>query len=86
MNDQRLVSNAIELTGLPVNRQVPARAARAHVLKNCLAIVCAVNQLVEPELGEASRLRIARSQKAVRRMALGLTRRPCQSSSPLARR
>jgi two-component system, sporulation sensor kinase A len=69
MNDQRLASNAIELTRLPVNRQVPARAARAHVLKNCLAIVCAVNQLVEPELGEASRVRIARSQKAVRRMA-----------------
>jgi signal transduction histidine kinase len=48
--------------------QVPSRAARAHALKNCLAIVSAVNELVEPELGESARQRLSRSQAAVERM------------------
>jgi len=69
MNEELRTPRAIELTKLPVKTQVPPRAARAHVLKNCLAIVSAVNQLLEPELLETSQLRVARSQKAVRRMA-----------------
>jgi signal transduction histidine kinase len=69
MNDQRSASKAIELTKLPIKSQVPPRAARAHVLKNCLAIVSAVNELVECELVAASQRRVARSQRAVRRMA-----------------
>lgn len=69
MNEQHSVSKAIELTKLPIKSQVPPRAARAHVLKNCLAIVSAVNELVERELVSASQRRVARSQRAVRRMA-----------------
>jgi signal transduction histidine kinase len=69
MDQQPLTSNAMELTMLPIRRQLPPRAARAHALKNCLAIVSAVNQLVRPELDEAAQLRIARSQSAIRRMA-----------------
>jgi signal transduction histidine kinase len=69
MNDQRSASKAIELTKLPIKSQVPPRAARAHVLKNCLATVSAVNELVERELVAASQRRVARSQRAVRRMA-----------------
>lgn len=47
---------------------LPASAVRAHALKNCLAIVCAVNKLVESEVGEAAQRRLSRSQQAVRRM------------------
>jgi signal transduction histidine kinase len=46
----------------------PVRALRAHALKNCLAVVSAVNKLVERELSEISRERMARSHEAVRRM------------------
>jgi hypothetical protein len=45
-----------------------ARAQRAHALKNCLAVVHAVNKLVEPELSEKSRERLERSQNALKRM------------------
>jgi signal transduction histidine kinase len=69
MNDQLLASRAVEPTPLPIKRQLPARAARAHALKNCLAIVCAVNELVEPDLGAAAQRRLARSTRALRRMA-----------------
>jgi signal transduction histidine kinase len=44
------------------------RAARAHALKNCLAVVSAINRLLEPELSERSRERMERSQDAVERM------------------
>jgi len=44
------------------------RAARAHALKNCLAVVRAVNWLLEPDVSERSRERLARSQDAVDRM------------------
>ena len=44
------------------------RAARAHALKNCLAVVSAINRLLEPELSERSRERMERSQDAVTRM------------------
>jgi two-component system phosphate regulon sensor histidine kinase PhoR len=43
-----------------------ARAARAHALKNCLAVIAAINRLVEPEVCERTRERIERSQDAVR--------------------
>lgn len=69
MNDQLLASKAIEPTLLPIRRELPARAARAHALKNCLAIVCAVHELVEPDLGAAAQRRLDRSRKALRRMA-----------------
>jgi signal transduction histidine kinase len=48
--------------------QLPSRAVRAHAMKNCLAIVRAVNELVGPELGESARQRLSRSQSAVERM------------------
>jgi signal transduction histidine kinase len=44
------------------------RHARAHALKNCLAVVRAVNRLLESDLSERSRERLARSQDAVDRM------------------
>jgi signal transduction histidine kinase len=44
------------------------RAARAHALKNCLAVVRAVNRLLESDVSERSRERLARSQDAVDRM------------------
>jgi signal transduction histidine kinase len=44
------------------------RAARAHALKNCLAVIRAVNWLLESEVSERSRERLARSQDAVDRM------------------
>jgi signal transduction histidine kinase len=48
--------------------QLTSRAMRAHAMKNCLAIVGAVNKLIEPEVSEAVRERLSRSQIAVRRM------------------
>src|SRR5579859_4810640 len=44
------------------------RATRAHALKNCLAVVHAVNRLLESEVSERARERISRSEEAVRRM------------------
>ena len=70
MNDDLAQSSMpFQLTMLPSRRQLPARAVRAHALKNCLAIVDAVNALVEPELSEEAQLRLVRSRNAVRRMA-----------------
>jgi signal transduction histidine kinase len=53
---------------LPISEQLPPQAVRAHALKNCLAIVCAVNRLLQPELRPAAQRRLARSQHALRRM------------------
>jgi signal transduction histidine kinase len=47
---------------------LPARAARAHALKNCLAVVSAINRLLESEVTGRSLERLERSQDAVRRM------------------
>ena len=47
---------------------LPSRAVRAHAIKNCLAIVTAVNHLLEPVLGETERQRLSRSQNAVKRL------------------
>lgn len=46
----------------------PARAVRAHALKNCLTVISAINRLVESELSERSRERLARAQQTVCRM------------------
>lgn len=48
--------------------QLPSRAIRAHAIKNCLAIVTAVNRLLEPVVGEVERQRLSRSQSAVQRL------------------
>jgi signal transduction histidine kinase len=69
MNDQLFASKGIQPSPLLTKRHLPARAARAHALKNCLAIVCAVNELVEPDLDAAAQHRLARARKALRRMA-----------------
>jgi hypothetical protein len=69
MDDQLLAAKTNDPSLLPTKTHLPARAARAHALKNCLAIVCAVNDLVEPDLGAAAQSRLARSKKALRRMA-----------------
>jgi two-component system, NtrC family, sensor histidine kinase HydH len=44
------------------------RTSRVHAFKNCLAVVAAVNRLLESEVGETARQRLARSQEAVQRM------------------
>lgn len=49
-------------------RQIPSRAIRAHAMKNCLAIVSAVNRLLEAAQSEAERHRLARSQNAIERL------------------
>jgi signal transduction histidine kinase len=70
VNDDLLQSpTPMKLTIVPSRRQLPARAVRAHALKNCLAIVDSVNELVACELSEEAQLRLARSRNAVRRMA-----------------
>ena len=56
-------------TTLPNLRPLPMRMARAHELKNCLAVVDAVNRLVASELSESAQLRLQRSCSAIRRMA-----------------
>lgn len=48
------------------------RAFRAHALKNCIAVVHAVNRLLESEVSERSRERLARSEEAVQRMLVFL--------------
>jgi two-component system phosphate regulon sensor histidine kinase PhoR len=64
------------------------RAARAHALKNCLAVVHAVNRLLESEVSERSRERLARSEEAVGRMLaivreeLSADRRPAAARAP----
>jgi two-component system phosphate regulon sensor histidine kinase PhoR len=64
------------------------RAARAHALKNCIAVVHAVNRLLESEVGERSRERLARSEEAVGRMLaiireeLGADPRPAAARAP----
>lgn len=69
MNDDFERSSAlVRLTLVPSRHQLPARAVRAHALKNCLATVDAVNVLLECELSEGALRRLARSQSAVQRM------------------
>jgi signal transduction histidine kinase len=48
--------------------RVTTHAARAHAIKNCLAIVHAVNALLAKDVGPTARERLARSQDAVRRI------------------
>ena len=59
---------ATQFTLLAAAPPLSPRAVRAHALKNCLAIVSAVNSLVESELSETAHGWLSRSQNAVRRM------------------
>jgi signal transduction histidine kinase len=61
------------------------RAARAHALKNCLAVVRAVNRLLESNVSERSRERLARSQDAVDRMLAIIQEELTADSRPAAR-
>jgi signal transduction histidine kinase len=61
------------------------RAARAHALKNCLAVVRAVNRLLESDVSERSRERLARSQDAVDRMLAIIQEELTGDSRPAAR-
>ena len=61
------------------------RAARAHALKNCLAVVRAVNRLLESDVSERSRERLARSQDAVDRMLAIIQEELTPDSRPAAR-
>ena len=61
------------------------RAARAHALKNCLAVVRAVNGLLESDVSDRSRERLARSQDAVDRMLAILQEELTADSRPAAR-
>lgn len=47
---------------------ISPRAARSHAMKNCLSIISAVSQLVDPELSTASRERMSRLQAATFRL------------------
>lgn len=44
-------------------------AARAHAMKNCLTVINGVAELLEPELSEANRSRLARLERASARLA-----------------
>jgi signal transduction histidine kinase len=57
----------------------PARAWRAHALKNCLTVIHAVNKLVERDLSDVSRQRMERSHQALRRMVSMLSEDLAQS-------
>jgi signal transduction histidine kinase len=46
------------------------RAARLHALKNCLAVIVTVQQLLEPEVTGRARERLQRAQAAAARMRL----------------
>jgi two-component system phosphate regulon sensor histidine kinase PhoR len=61
------------------------RAARAHALKNCLAVIRAVNRLLESDVSERSRERLARSQDAVDRMLAIIQGELTADSRPPAR-
>ena len=61
------------------------RAARAHALKNCLAVVRAVNRLLESDVSDRSRERLARSQDAVDRMLAIIQEELTADSRPTAR-
>jgi signal transduction histidine kinase len=61
------------------------RAARAHALKNCLAVVRAVNRLLESDVSERSRERLARSQDAVDRMLAMIQEELTADPRPAAR-
>lgn len=61
------------------------RAARVHALKNCLAVVRAVNRLLESDVSERSRERLARSQDAVDRMLAIIQEELTADSRPAAR-
>jgi signal transduction histidine kinase len=58
------------------------RAARAHAIKNCLTVVRAVNRLLESDVSERSRERLARSQEAVVRMLAILQEELTADSQP----
>jgi signal transduction histidine kinase len=60
------------------------RAARAHALKNCLAVVRAVNRLLESDLSARARERLARSQDAVDRMLAIIQEELTADSRPAA--
>jgi signal transduction histidine kinase len=56
------------LTLLRMPTDLSPQAARAHAIKNCLAVVCAVQKLLEHHLTGEARSRLARAQDAVLRM------------------
>ena len=53
---------------ITIRSSLPERAVRAHALKNCLAVICAVNRLVAADVSEVTRRRLSRSENAVARM------------------
>jgi len=63
---------------------IPARAWRAHALKNCMTTINAVNGLIAHELSEISRQRLERSQQALRRMLSLLSEDLAQATAPAA--
>jgi signal transduction histidine kinase len=63
-----------------------SEATRAHAIKNCLAVVHAVQTLLEPHLTGDARDRLRRAQDAVRRMRAILDEDLVASSSATERR
>jgi signal transduction histidine kinase len=58
---------ATGLTLLTVRALLPDRLVRAHAVRNCLTLIEAVHAVVEAELCEQSRQKLARSRAALRR-------------------
>ena len=55
---------------LAARRWTPSpRAVRAHALKNCLSLIYAVSRLIESDVAERSRPRLARIHEMARRMS-----------------
>lgn len=57
------------LTLLAAGPSLSSHAARAHAMKNCLAVVIACRRLLERDVPERSRARLARMDEAARRMS-----------------
>jgi signal transduction histidine kinase len=73
--------NAKQETSAVAVIEPPPRLARAHAMKNCLAVVNAVNLIIAKEVSAIGRERLARSQDAVQRM-LALVKEDLRPFSP----
>jgi signal transduction histidine kinase len=67
MATQRHAAHALKLAS--ISPMPSPCAARAHALKNCLSVIYAVSQLIEGDLAERSRPRLARVREAALRMS-----------------
>ena len=68
------------------NSEAPSSAARAHAMKNCVAVIRAISHLLERDIADRGRERLARLQLATDRLrellADALSAKPCDTVSP----